>query len=73
MNQTWKSWKDSPHTQDVIQNQAEFWKSFDCLAQNNEDVLYPNGLDKTFTTKGISFEVIDAILFCPDQILCLLP
>ena len=52
----WESWQASPHSEGRIDSPEHFWSFYDNLSQVNEDVLYANGIEMSFTeVKGINF------------------
>ena len=55
-NWDWEYWQASPHSEGRIDSPEHFWSFYDNLSQVNEDVLYANGIEMSFTeVKGINF------------------
>ena len=52
----WESWQASPHSEGRIDSPEHFWSFYDNLSQVNEEVLYANGIEMSFTeVQGINF------------------
>ena len=47
---TWNTWKESKHGQ--IRTKEQFWKFFKKLAKDSVDIVYPNGVNISFTGEG---------------------
>ena len=47
----WESWKSSKHSQGHL-TQDNFWEFFKNLAIDQEDVVYPAGIDGTLIDEG---------------------
>ena len=52
LNWDWDYWKNSVHSQGTIATPDDFWTFYNALAEANEDVLYPNGIEMSFTDEG---------------------
>ena len=52
LNWDWDYWKKSAHSQGTIATPNDFWTFYNELAEANEDVLYPNGIEMSFTDEG---------------------
>ena len=49
---TWNTWKQSKHCGGQITNKEQFWKFYKNLANDSADILYPNGINISFTGGG---------------------